>query len=301
MTEPRFHQASAPLDLAAILALTGARADVVAARRPLAITGVGALDWAGPADIAFFDGPPAETEAYAALGRTDAGACFVPPHAETRVPPAAVALVTEEPRRAYLAVAAALFPAALKPVAMFGPGVAAGAAVHPEARLEPDVSVDPGAVIGPGAEIGRGAVIGANAVVGPGVRIGRDSALGHGAAVSNALVGDRVVIQQGVAIGDCGYGECGGAASPSLGRVIVQDDAVIGANAAVARGRDRDTIIGEASRVAALARIAPDVVIGRHCLVYADAAVPEGATVGDHSICGLEAGSRHPSPKDSGS
>lgn len=282
MSEPRFLVPSSSLDLPALLALTGAR--LIGTERALEVTGVGSLEWASPRDAVFVEDLSGEPDRRAALAATDAGLCLVPPSEAGFAPATAVVLASEHPRRAFLAIAAALFPSALRPTALFGPGIAAGAAVHPEARLEPDVSVDPGAVIGPGAEIGRGAVIGANAVLGAGVRIGRDSAIGAGAVVVNALIGDRVVIQPGASIGHEGTD---GGAAPSLGRVILQDDVAIGANGAVRRGRDRDTVVGEGTRVDALARIPRDVVIGRHCLIYGDLALEEGATVPDFSICGL--------------
>ncbi|QZN99853.1 LpxD N-terminal domain-containing protein [Chenggangzhangella methanolivorans] len=189
MTEAVFHTRPRPLDLAGLAALTGARAHGRGGEG-LAVTGVGALDWAGPCDLALV----VDEEAAAALPLSRAGVCLVAPSLAGRVPAHIVALVSDEPARAFARAARALFPAAVRPEPLFGPGVAPGAVIHPDARLEPDVTVDPGAVIGPRAEIGRGALIGANAVVGPEVRIGRGSAIGSGAVVTCALIGDRVVV-----------------------------------------------------------------------------------------------------------
>jgi UDP-3-O-[3-hydroxymyristoyl] glucosamine N-acyltransferase len=290
MIGPRFHHEPEPLDLVRLIEITGAMVygDV---RRPVSITGVAALDWAGPSEIAY-----AEDERDAdALATSAAGACLVAPRLSAFAPASSLALVSDEPGRAFARVAGALFPTAARPQALFGPGVASGASVHPEARLEPDVSVDPGAVIGPGVEIGRGAVVGANAVIGAGVRLGRESAVGPGATVANALVGDRVVIHAGAAIG---HGE--GASGPLeriltlLGRVILQDEVEIGPNATVARGRIGDTVIGEATRVGALANVGPDAMIGRCCVIFAHHSLGAGAMVPDFSSLGLEAGSnRH--------
>ncbi len=293
MSEPRFLVPATSLDLPALLALTGAR--LVGTERTLEVTGVGSLEWAGPSDAVFAEDLSAAPDRRAALAATDAGLCIVSPSEAEFAPATAVVLASDHPRRAFLAIAGALFPAALRPTGLFGPGIAAGASVHPEARLEPDVCVDPGAVISPGVEIGRGAVIGANAVLGAGVRVGRDSAIGAGSVVANALIGDRVVIEPNVAIGGEGMGARG---EPSLGRVVVQDDVAIGANAAICRGRDRDTIVGEASRVDALARIPHDVVIGRGCLVYGGIALADGSTIPDFSICGLSGDARRRPIKD---
>ncbi|RXF74693.1 LpxD N-terminal domain-containing protein [Hansschlegelia zhihuaiae] len=287
MTGPRFHHEPEPLDLVRLIEITGA---VVAgdADRLVSITGVAALDWAGPSEIAY-----AEDERDAdALAASAAGACLVAPRFAALAPESSIALVSDEPGRAFARVAGALFPAAARPQALFGAGVAPGASVHPEARLEPDVSVDPGAVIGPGAEIGRGAIVGANVVIGAGVRLGRDSAIGPGATVANALIGDRVVIHAGAAVG---HGDGADArlegALPLLGRVVLQDGVEIGPNATVARGRIGDTVVGEATRIGALANVGPDAMIGRCCVIFAHHALGAGSMVADFSSLGLRAGS----------
>ena len=97
-------------------------------------------------------------------------------------------LTVREPYRAFVEVARALFPEALRPSSLFEASGAVrahhpGSHVHPSARLENHVTVDPGAVIGAGAEIGSGTVVGAGATIGAKVRIGRDCAIGPNAIV----------------------------------------------------------------------------------------------------------------------
>ena len=112
------------------------------------------------------------------LAATRAGACLVTDRFVKDVPARVAALRTDEPHRAFVMVARALFPTAHRPSSLFGAtGVGTGATVHATARLERDVTLDPGVVIGPGAEIGAGTVIAANAVIGPGVRIGRNCSI----------------------------------------------------------------------------------------------------------------------------
>jgi UDP-3-O-[3-hydroxymyristoyl] glucosamine N-acyltransferase len=115
------------------------------------IANVAPLDTATASDVSFLD-----NSKYAeAIATTRAGACFVSPKFETLVPQAIVALVTEQPYRAFVVVARGLFPDALRPTSLFGErGRSAAAQVHPSARLEAGVIVDPLAVVGPQAEIG---------------------------------------------------------------------------------------------------------------------------------------------------
>jgi len=176
MSEPLFFRSARAFTVGEIATLTGAepREPADLARR---IDNIAPLDRAGPGDVTFLDNAKYAGE----LAATWAGACLVTDRFVKDVPARVAALRTEEPYRAFVTVARALFPTAHRPSSLFGAtGVGAGATVHATARLERDVTVDPGVVIGPGAEVGAGTVIVANAVIGPGVRIGRGCAIGAG-------------------------------------------------------------------------------------------------------------------------
>jgi UDP-3-O-[3-hydroxymyristoyl] glucosamine N-acyltransferase len=183
MSDPIFFRPRGPISLADIAALTGA--ELAAGADPArTIENVKPLDLAGPRDLAFFDSARFR-EAFRA---SRAGACFVKAGQAEGARAGTALLLSQDPYRAYVTVARALFENELRPRSTFGArGVDPGASVHSEARLEDGVIVDPGAVVGPGAEIGSGTVIGANAVIGAEVRIGRDCSIGPGATVLNAL------------------------------------------------------------------------------------------------------------------
>jgi UDP-3-O-[3-hydroxymyristoyl] glucosamine N-acyltransferase len=252
---------------------------------------VAPLDQAGPDELTFLDNPR-----YLDLFRvTRAGAAFVAPRQAGEAPAGCAVLITPQPYRAMALTMARLYPGALKPRSSFGEnGVSPAAFVHSAARLEPGVVVDPGAVIGPGAEIGAGTLIGANAVIGPEVRIGRDSVVGAQATIACALIGDRVIIHPGVHIGQDGFGFALGGRGhlkvPQVGRVIVQDDVEIGAGTTVDRGANRDTVIGEGTKIDNLVQIAHNVVIGRHCVLAAQSGVSGSTVIGDFAALGGQAG-----------
>lgn len=288
MSDPHFFDRPEALTLADLAALTGADLRGDGQR---AISGIAPLDQAGPSDITFLDNP-----AYARLlPETMAGACLIAPKFAGRAPEGLPLLVTPQPYKAFAQVAARLYPAALRPEPVFGgQGIASGAHVHPQARLEPDVHVDPGAVIGPGAEIGRGTMICANAVIGPNVRIGRDSAIGAGASVLHALVGNRVIVHGGARIGQDGFGFAMGPGGhlkvPQIGRVILQDDVEIGAGTCIDRGANRDTIVGEGTKIDNLVQIGHNVVIGRHCVIVAQTGISGSAILEDFVVLGGQVG-----------
>jgi len=255
------------------------------------IDGVAPIDRAGPGDLTFLDNPRYAPE----LASTRASAVLLQPRYRDQAPPGCVALATSQPYRAFAEVMIRLYPDAARPASTFGEtGISPRASVHPSARLEAGVVVDPGAVIGPGAEIGGASFIGANAVIGPKVRIGRNCVVGANCTVLCALVGDRVILHPGARIGQDGFGFAMGPRGhlkvPQIGRVILQDDVEIGANATIDRGANRDTVIGEGSKIDNLVQIGHNVVVGRHCVIVSQAGVSGSSTLGDFVALGGQAG-----------
>ncbi len=288
MSEPVFLRHSRGLTLDEIAKLAGAAPPAAAAARR--IVNVAPLDRAMPCDLTFLDNKK-YTDAAAA---TFAGACLTTAALAKHLPDRVAVLAVPEPFRAFVTVARALFPDALRPASLAKPGEVAGAHIDPSARLEIGVTVEPGAVIGPGAEIGAGSVIGATAVIGAEVRIGRDCSVGAGAAVSNALIGDNVIIHPGCKIGQDGFGYVMGAGGhlkiPQIGRVIIQDHVEIGAGTTVDRGAIRDTVIGEGTKIDNLVQVGHNVSIGRHCVLVAQTGVAGSATLEDFVVLGARAG-----------
>ncbi len=255
------------------------------------IQNVAALDAAGPGDLTFLDNP----RYLAQLKTSRAAAAFVQPRHQADAPAGCVALVTSQPYRAMAQAMARLFPTASRPTSGFDErAVSAAAHIHPSARLEPGVIVDPGAVIGPEAEIGAGTVIGANAVIGPKVKIGRDGAVGPGATINCALIGDRVIIHPGVHIGQDGFGFAMGPRGhlkvPQIGRVVIQDGVEIGAGSTIDRGANRDTIIGEGTKIDNLVQIGHNVVVGRHCVIVSQAGISGSGVIEDFVALGGQVG-----------
>jgi UDP-3-O-[3-hydroxymyristoyl] glucosamine N-acyltransferase len=290
MTEPVFFRLAGPFPLKEIAEIAGATLQEGGDPDRL-VHGVAPLDAAGPGDLVFLDNPRYADD----LTRTRAAACLVAPKFAARVPAGTATLLSPEPYRAAALVAARLYPEAMRPGSMVGAdGLSPGSFIHPQARLEQGVTVDPGAVIGPGAEIGSGTVIAANAVIGPQVRIGRHCSIGPNASIVHALVGDRVIIHAGVRIGQDGYGFAMGPRGhlkvPQVGRVIIQNDVEIGANSCVDRGANRDTVIGEGTKIDNLVQIGHNVVVGRHCIIVSQVGVSGSTRLEDFVALGGQVG-----------
>ncbi|MFI5014203.1 MAG: UDP-3-O-(3-hydroxymyristoyl)glucosamine N-acyltransferase [Hyphomicrobiales bacterium] len=290
MSDPVFFEPARVLTLAEAAALVGAAAPAPEYGEAR-VAGLAAIDRAKHGDLTFLDNP----HYLDALAHTKALACLVAPKNAARVPSHVVALVVADPYRSFARLAGALFPTALRPASACGTsGVSPGSFVDPTARLEAGVNVDPGAVIGPRAEIGSGSLVGANAVIGPSVRIGRDCSVGACASVTHALIGNRVILHAGVRIGQDGFGFAMGPQGhmkvPQLGRVIIQDDVEIGANTTIDRGANRDTMIGEGTKIDNLVQIAHNVVIGRHCVIVAQVGISGSVTLDDFVVLGGHVG-----------
>jgi UDP-3-O-[3-hydroxymyristoyl] glucosamine N-acyltransferase len=290
MAGQSFFKKPAGLTLGALAEATGARLarDEDAA---ILVDHVAPLEAAGAGALSFL-----ENAAYAKfVAGTGATACLIVERQAAMLPVTCAALVAREPYRAFAKAAALLFPEAARPQTIFGMnGIAPGAFVHPEARLESGVNVDPGAVIGPGAEIGRGTIIAAQAVIGPGVCIGRDCAVGPGATITHSLIGNRVIIHSGARLGQDGFGFAMGPGGhikvPQVGRVIVQDDVEIGANTTIDRGANRDTLIGEGTKIDNLVQIGHNVTIGRHCVIVGQVGISGSTVLEDYVVLGGQAG-----------
>jgi len=290
MSEPFFFSRGRGLTVREIAALTNAslHAGADPERR---ITGTSSLDRAAPNDLAFFDRPKYAGQ----LAETAAGACLMMERDAARAPAHVSVLCVREPYRAFIEVTRSLFPDALRPSSLFeASGVAAGAFVHPTARMEGGVTVDPGVVIGPQAEIGAGTVINAGAAIGPKVRIGRGCVIGANSSITHCLMGDRVIVHPGCAIGQDGFGyvRAQGAHRKILqvGRVIIQDEVEIGAGTTIDRGAIRDTVIGEGSKIDNLVQIGHNVSIGRHCIIVSQCGISGSVVIEDHVILAGQVG-----------
>ena len=134
----------------------------------------------------------------------------------------------------------------------------------------------------------------AAAFFGQNVQIGRNATIGINASVTNAFIGDNVIIHPGVRIGQDGFGFAMGPGGhrkvAQIGRVIIQDNVEIGANSTVDRGSNRDTVIGEGSKIDNLVQIGHNVVIGRHCVIVGLAGIAGSATLGDYVVVAGQAG-----------
>jgi UDP-3-O-[3-hydroxymyristoyl] glucosamine N-acyltransferase len=230
------------------------------------------------------------------LDSCDASAILCDPALTSLVPAHIAVVLTKSPHAAFARAGALLHPSAMRPtlVTSLPQAISPAAFVDPTARLEPGVEVEPMAVIGARAEIGAGTRIAAGAVIGADVKIGRGCTVASGASVIAALIGNNVIIHNGVRIGQDGFGFAPGPRGMlkivQIGRVIIQDDVEIGANTTVDRGAMDDTVIGEGTKIDNQVQIAHNVRIGRHCGIASGAGIAGSTRIGDGVLIGGASG-----------
>ncbi len=226
----------------------------------------------------------------AALGSA-AGAVLTNPALVSHADGAKPLLVVAHPRLAF-ARAARLFAAD-----EFATGVHATAIVAPTADLGANVSIEAGAVIEDGAVIGDNTRIGAGTVIAVGVRIGSDCRLYPRVVVyAGTSIGHRVVVHAGAVLGADGFGYVRHPATgeytqfPQQGRLVIEDDVEIGANATIDRGALEETRIGRGTKLDNLVHVGHNVTIGENVVIAAQTGVSGSSTIADGVIVGGQVG-----------
>lgn len=174
-------------------------------------------------------------------------------------------------------------------------GVSEKANIAGDAKIGANCHIQDFATVCEGAEIGDNCVLYPGAYVGPASKIGDGCVLYANAVVfDNCVVGDRVILQSNASIGQDGFGFATHNGQhhkiPHIGRVILEDDVEIGANASIERGTLNDTKIGAGSKLGDGVVIGHGTVIGKGCLMVPQVGVAGSATIGDYCVIGGQAG-----------
>ena len=244
------------------------------------LTGVGTLDSAGPAQIAFLANPKyrgrvAATRAGALiLGTADRDASSLP------------RIITGNPY-AYYARTVALF----HPEAPAQPGIHPFAQVDASASVDADAEIGPFVVIGANARVGKGARLGAHCVLGEGASVGDHTTLHPRVTVYHGCsIGSRCVVHSGVVIGADGFGMARDGDRwvkiPQVGRVRIGDDVEIGANTTIDRGALDDTVIEEGVKLDNQIQVGHNCVIGAHTVVAGCTGISGSVTIGRDCMIG---------------
>jgi UDP-3-O-[3-hydroxymyristoyl] glucosamine N-acyltransferase len=283
-----------PLTLAELAEDLGVPAP--AAGGEMEVTGLAALDRAGPTELGLVANPSFLKR----LAASKAGALLVEAGLAERVAEREAADPGGRGRRPCLVVPDA--QAAMRqilerilPEAPWEAEVHPTAVVHPTAILGEGVGVGPYAVVEAHVVVGRGSRIGAHAVVGAGARIGEDAwLLPQVVLYPGVVLGDRVLLHSGVRVGVDGFGyvfeEGAHRKIPQVGACVLGNDVEVGANAAIDRGSIGESRIGAGTKLDNLVHLGHNVTVGPLSLLTAQVGIAGSTRIGQGVVMGGQAG-----------
>src|SRR6202451_1855955 len=251
------------------------------------LTGIASVQSAGPGDLIFVD-----DEKHLESALESRAAAVITGDFATGKPSSKPLLLATQPRLAFARAARLLCP---KPQRK--PGVDPSAIVHPSAKLASDVSVEQRVVIGEGATIGEGTQIGAGSVIGAKANIGLNCDLYPNVTIYPSVrMGNRVIVHSGAVLGSDGFGcvcdrETGRYEKfPQVGRLEIEDDVEIGANATIDRGALDTTRIARGTKIDNLDHIRHNCQIGEDVVIAAQTGLSGSITIEKNVILGGQVG-----------
>ncbi len=239
------------------------------------ISGLGALETAGPDTLTFLANPKYASK----VAETSAGAVLIAPGGERY---GRTAIEVANP---YLGFAKLLTLFYTEPHKAMG--VMPAAIVSESASIGEAASIYPGACIGKNVVVGKRTVIYSGAVLYDNVIIGEDCTIHSNAVVrERCRIGNRCIIQPGAVIGSDGFGYApdgnGYYRIPQIGIVVLEDDVEIGANSCIDRAAIEVTRICRGTKLDNLVQIAHNCQIGEDCMIVSQVGISGSAKIGNH-------------------
>jgi UDP-3-O-[3-hydroxymyristoyl] glucosamine N-acyltransferase len=157
--------------------------------------------------------------------------------------------------------------------------------------------VEARAVIGEHAQIKDRARIGAGSVMGAGVMIGSQCEIYPNVTIyPGTTVGDRVIVHAGAVLGSDGFGYVRDPKTghyekfPQVGRLVIEDDVEIGANATVDRGALEETRIRRGAKIDNLVHIGHNCDIGEDVVIAAQTGLSGSIVIESSAVLGGQVG-----------
>lgn len=285
MSDPQFFKKPEPMSLDKIASLIGAEicgnGDV-----STMFDDVAALHLAEKQHVSFLD----NIKYVESFKTTKAGACIVGQDMLEKAPKGIVLLVCKTPYKAYAKLAQAFYP---EPV-ISESQISDKAAIDKTAHIGKCCVIEPFVVIGKDAIIGDHCVIRSGTVINDGVSVGRGTIVGANTTLSHCQIGEACRILSGARIGQEGFGfhmdAEGPLLVPQLGRVIIGNRVMIGANTTIDRGAGPDTTIGDGTMIDNLVQIGHNVKIGKCCIIVAQAGISGSTRLEDFVVLAGQVG-----------
>lgn len=175
--------------------------------------------------------------------------------------------------------------------------VHATAVIHPTATLGAGVCVAARAVIGERVQIGDATRIGEGCAIGAGVVLGSDCEIYPNVTVyPGTTLGNRVIVHAGAVLGSDGFGYVRDRRTghyekfPQVGRLVIEDDVEIGANATIDRGALDETRIHRGTKIDNLVHIGHNCQIGEDVVIAAQTGLSGSIVIENSVVLGGQVG-----------
>jgi UDP-3-O-[3-hydroxymyristoyl] glucosamine N-acyltransferase len=216
----------------------------------LSVSGINEIHRVEHGDIVFVDHPKYYDKAL------NCSASVVLINKEVNIPEGKGIIICEDPFRSFNFILNYFNPFVFSEVQQEETEVGAGTKIHPS------------------VSIGRNVKIGKNCLIFPNVSI-----------LNDVTIEDNVIIQSGTILGSFGfYYKNRGSHFDRLnsnGSVLIEKNVEIGANCTVDKGVTSVTTIGEGTKIDNLVQIGHDTIIGKKCLIAAQAGIAGCVEIGD--------------------
>ena len=248
------------------------------------IAGVAGIEDAGPQQLTFIS-----NSKYAAMARTTRAAAIL-----VRPDFPAPELPVLRHANPYLAFARALELFYQPP--KYEPGVHPTAVIDPSATIGARAHIGPYVVVDAGAVIGEDAVLLAHVVIYRGARIGhRFFAHAHSQVREYCVLGDDIILQNGVVIGADGFGFARDGARGwhkivQSGIARLGDKVEVQANSCVDRASIGETRVGADTKIDNLVQVGHGCTIGEHTMLCSQVGVGGSSQVGNNVILAGQVG-----------
>jgi|TARA_B110000914_G_scaffold226368_1_gene250852 UDP-3-O-[3-hydroxymyristoyl] glucosamine N-acyltransferase len=245
------------------------------------ITGISALDEAGPEDLTFLFSAKYQSR----LVDCKAGAVVVSPKfADALTGPG---LIAEQPRLAWAKIAV------IFDVSEAWPNIHPTAQIHETAELAEGVSIGPNTVVRAGAVLSAGVSLGSGVVVGENVGIGAGSQVHANVVLYHQVqIGRACIIHANAVIGADGFGfefdpETGTLVKiPQVYGVTIGNNCELGAGTTIDRGALTDTEIGDGVKIDNQVQIGHGSKIGANTVISGATAIAGSTRIGRSCMIG---------------
>jgi UDP-3-O-[3-hydroxymyristoyl] glucosamine N-acyltransferase len=269
------------------------------------VSGVSSPESATPGDLVFVDDDKHLTAAL----QSRAGAIITGEFAVASAAPVSYdrpLLVSDHPKLAFARAARFLRESTplneveadgAKPGSPRQGSVHSTAVIHPSAELGPGVVVEARAVVGTQTQIGENTRIAAGCVVAACVTIGRHCEIYPNVTIyPGTTLGDRVIVHAGAVLGSDGFGYVRDRQTghyekfPQVGRLVIEDDVEVGANATIDRGALNETRIGRGTKIDNLVHIGHNCQLGEDVVIAAQTGLSGSIVIEKGVVLGGQVG-----------